>query len=38
MPSAGHDADGHVTENVDVRDLDQGYVSPDMSDPSVRGV
>jgi hypothetical protein len=38
MPSADTTPDGHVTENVDVRDLDQGYVLPDMSDPSVRGV
>jgi hypothetical protein len=27
-----------VAENVDVRNLDQGHVLPNMGDPSVRGV
>lgn len=27
-----------VLEDVDVRDLDQGHVAPNMGDPAVRGV
>lgn len=27
-----------VVEDIDVRDLDQGHVIPNMGDPSVRGV
>jgi hypothetical protein len=27
-----------VVENVDVRDLDEGHVLPNLGDPSARGV
>jgi len=31
-------APSDVLEDVDVRDLDQGHVVPNMGDPSTRGV